>query len=167
VIEDFGDANRLEDIAENLEQVVTSMDDWFTSVGVMYQIRNGKPKWMPCTVGWYYVRRLDEEIKDLQVQLRRSVEKTQIAPETKSVQRFSGEAEKKGVSLDALKHPIRCTVVAGIVREMSHNVAAKLRRYQYPVITVARKNYCEIEHAAILWPHKRKAFEKYKQGSEE
>jgi len=73
----------------------------------------------------------------------------------------------KGFSLDDLEHPVKCTVVAKIVRGMSHNIAAKLKRHQYPVVKVARHNYCEVEHAAILYPKKRRALEKYRKDAEE
>lgn len=81
----------------------------------------------------------------------------------------SGEAAKRNnqLKLHDLKNPIKCTEVAAIVRGMSHNIAAKLKRHEYPVVQVARKNYCEVEHAAILYPKKRKALEKYKKNAEE
>lgn len=64
-------------------------------------------------------------------------------------------------SLKDLKNPIKCTEVAAIAREMSHNIAAKLRRRKYPVVCSARKNYCEVEHAMVLYPNKREALKKY------
>ena len=73
----------------------------------------------------------------------------------------------KSFSLDDLEHPVKCTVVAKIVREMSHNIANKLKRHKYPVVKVARKNYCEVEHAAILYPKKRRALEKHRKDAEE
>jgi hypothetical protein len=73
----------------------------------------------------------------------------------------------KSFSLDDLEHPVKCTVVARIVREHSHNIASKLKRHQYPIVKVARKNYCEVEHAAILYPKKRKALEKHRKDAEE
>lgn len=77
------------------------------------------------------------------------------------------ENKAKSFSLDDLEHPVKCTVVAEIVRGMSHNIAAKLKRHQYPVVKVARHNYCEVEHAAILYPKKRKALEKHRKDAEE
>ena len=77
------------------------------------------------------------------------------------------DAGQKYNTLGDLKNPIKCTIVAGIVRELSHNIATKLKRHQFPVIKVARKNYCEVEHAAILYPKKRKALEKYKINTKE
>lgn len=77
------------------------------------------------------------------------------------------ENKPKSFSLDDLKHPVKCTVVAEIVRGMSHNIAAKLNRHGYPVVKVARHNYCEVEHAAILYPKKRKALEKHRKDAEE
>ena len=79
----------------------------------------------------------------------------------------AGISDTPKIALDDFKHPVKCTVVAEIVRGMSHNIAAKLKRHQYPVVKVARKNYCEVEHAAILYPKKRKALEKYKKNAEE
>lgn len=73
---------------------------------------------------------------------------------------FQSVIEKK-TALDDLENPIKCTQVAEIVREMSHNIAAKLKRRDYPVVKSARKNYCEVKHAMILWPQKREIFKKY------
>ena len=68
--------------------------------------------------------------------------------------------------LDRLRNPILCTLVAGIVGETPSNVAAKLKRRHYVVITEARKNHCEIKHAATIWPHKKAALEKYLKNAE-
>ncbi|HPS55667.1 MAG TPA: hypothetical protein PLP05_08715 [Sedimentisphaerales bacterium] len=70
--------------------------------------------------------------------------------------------EQRNSPLDLLKYPISCVDVAAIVREKSHNIASKLKRRNLPVVQVARKNYCEVGDAIILYPIKKSALEKYK-----
>jgi len=55
-------------------------------------------------------------------------------------------------ALQKLKNPVKCGEVAVIVHMRSDNVARMLRSRRYPVVTVGRKNYCEAEDAAVLWP---------------
>jgi len=47
---------------------------------------------------------------------------------------------------------IACVQIAGIIRKRSDAIARTLRTSKYPVIKKANKNYCNPEHAALIWP---------------
>jgi hypothetical protein len=54
--------------------------------------------------------------------------------------------------LSSLKNPVTCAEVGGIIRKRSDNIAAELKKHRYPVVKSNRKNYCNAEDAAVLWP---------------
>ncbi len=60
-------------------------------------------------------------------------------------------SQKPNSPLD-LKDPVACKYVAEIVDRQSGNVARALRSRNFPVVSSGRINYCEAEHAGILWP---------------
>jgi hypothetical protein len=76
-------------------------------------------------------------------QMAREKLKAETEPKTPSV---------KEPPLAVLKNPVTCLEVSLIVRVRSDNVAAKLKRYKYPVVKIGRKNYCDAEHAGVVWP---------------
>lgn len=47
---------------------------------------------------------------------------------------------------------IPCVEIAGIIRKRSDAIARTLRAAKYPVVKKANKNYCDPEHAAVLFP---------------
>ena len=58
---------------------------------------------------------------------------------------------------------IRCGEIAGIIRKRSDSIARSLKAAKYPVIKKANKNYCDPQHAAVLFPK----WKKYLQKSQE
>jgi len=74
-----------------------------------------------------------------------------------------GDFSKK-LTLDDLVNPVTCQLVAGIIRKRPFSVARSLKNNCYPVIKSGHKNYCNADHAAIIWP-KWKAYWKKKQSN--
>jgi hypothetical protein len=74
-----------------------------------------------------------------------------------------GNFDKK-LTLDNLVNPVTCQLVAGIVRQRSFSVSRSLKSHCYPVIKSGNKNYCNADHAAVLWP-KWKTYWKKKQSN--
>jgi hypothetical protein len=94
-IDDFGDVNRLEDIAEKLDKLLLPVYQIkgyrFTAVEVAGALRPPEsPKWMPSRVDWSYIKYLDEAIKTCETASRmadlaakKPAEKEQNATPTK------------------------------------------------------------------------------------
>ena len=65
-------------------------------------------------------------------------------------------AENKGEELskdgEMSSNYIPCIEIAGIIRKRSDAIARTLKAAKYPVIKKANKNYCDPEHAAVLFP---------------
>jgi hypothetical protein len=61
-------------------------------------------------------------------------------------------SSKKSLSVLDLKDPVACKEVAEFIHKQSGNVARELRNRNFPVVTVKRINFCEAEHAGIVWP---------------
>jgi hypothetical protein len=68
------------------------------------------------------------------------------------VEKAEHRPQNKLMTLSDFEHPVPCSLVAGIVRKRSDNVARSLKNHKYPVILSCDKYYCDAEHAAVLWP---------------
>ena len=91
---------------------------------------------------------------------------------------ISGLAQLQGLCLDwqrgegeegmlnGLENPVPCVQVSAITRVRSDNIARTLKAHQYPVVIAGRKNYCNAEHAAVLWPKWKKHWQKKKESEE-
>ena len=49
-------------------------------------------------------------------------------------------------------HFVRCDKVSGIIGRRPYVVARSLKSHHYPVIKKGNRNYCDPEHAAVIWP---------------
>lgn len=76
------------------------------------------------------------------------------------------EGKESGASLDGIENPVACIEVSRIVRVRSDNIARKLRKLQYPVVRPGKENYCNAEHAAVLWPKWNKHWQEKKKSKE-
>lgn len=75
-----------------------------------------------------------------------------------------GEENNTGTKtspLAALKNPVSCVVVGGVIHKRSDNIATKLKKQRYNVIKTGGKYYCEAEDAAVLWPKWKKYWQKH------
>lgn len=63
--------------------------------------------------------------------------------------------------LAALKNPVSCVDVSVVIRKRSDNIATKLINHNYKVIKIGRKNYCDAEDAAVLWPKWKKHWQEH------
>jgi hypothetical protein len=63
--------------------------------------------------------------------------------------------DRIGNPIDSLDHPIRCADVRLEVRDLSHNIARKLRSCGFPVVKSGGRNYCQLKDVLVLYPRQR------------
>jgi len=76
------------------------------------------------------------------------------------------EDPEDGGLLKSLKNPVPCTDVSGIIRVRSDNIARRLKAGRYPVVKLGKKNYCDADDAAVLWPKWKKHWQEKKKSEE-
>lgn len=80
-IDDQAIADRLEDIAEKVDELLNTIDDPLsTFYAVISTVKNHKPKWKPGRVSWYYIKELDERIRELELTYKRLSIGTEAKP---------------------------------------------------------------------------------------
>jgi len=77
-------------------------------------------------------------------------------------EKYKNMAQNKGPSLDSLESPMPCSIIAGIVHKRSDNIARTLKAHRYPVVKAGKKNYCNADDAAVLWPKWKKYWQQKK-----
>lgn len=77
-----------------------------------------------------------------------------LADRLESVKQPDSKAEPIASSEqhDKLENPVSCVDVGGVVHRRPDSVARTLKAAKYPVVKRANKNYCDPEHAAVLFP---------------